>query len=595
MLERPLIVQRDGTILLDSFHPDFEHARQKLSVYADLLQSAGPMHIYRMTKLSLWNAAANCKTADDWLAYLKKNSKFGIPEELQQEILQWMGRYGRVRLQSYSEQPTQLLLSWDCETSNELQWISSNQTIQPYIITKLAENKWVLQAEGRGWIKQELAKKGWPVIDEAGFHTGEALEIKWGEAKDSGYAFKLRDYQIEAIDKFLSPNGWHGGSGVIVAPCGAGKTIIGIGVITACKSETLVLTANTTSVRQWKQELLNKTCLNEDQIGEYTGEKKEVCPVTIATYQILTYRSSKGEVFEHMQLFRKRNWGLIIYDEVHLLPAPVFRVTAELQSKRRLGLTATLIREDGKETDVFSLVGPKRYEVGWKQLENQGYIAKAKCIEVKVPYDQAWMHKYLSCPGKEKHRFAGENPHKLEVVKWLLEKHRDEGILVIGSYLDQLQTIASSFCLPLITGNMSKEVREELYRQFREGKIRCLAVSKVANLAVDLPAASVAIQVSGSFGSRQEEAQRLGRILRTKGRGKTAYFYTLVTEHTREEQFAKNRQLFLMEQGYTYKIHRWTKEECHFENANVFEASSPRTSSSDSSASPNPIFARSRK
>ncbi len=403
-------------------------------------------------------------------------------------------------------------------------------------------------------MKQELVKLGFPVEDLAGYSRGESLPIQLRSDAAGTGAFALRDYQRSAVDSFYREGSMQGGSGVLVLPCGAGKTVIGIAAMGKLSCATLILTTNSTSVKQWKREILDKTDLTEDMVGEYTGLQKEVRPVTIATYQILTYRKSKNESFVHMDLFNKRDWGLIVYDEVHLLPAPVFRVTADIQATRRLGLTATLIREDGREEDVFSLVGPKRYEMPWKTLESQGWIASVECVELRVPLPPAEMEAYRSAAERERMRIASNNRAKLDVVDGLLRKHEGEQVIVIGQYLEQLHKLAERTGAPMISGEMPHDKREALYHSFRSGEIPVLIVSKVANFAVDLPDAAVAIQVSGSFGSRQEEAQRLGRILRPKSGENKAYFYTIVSEDTKEQEFAMNRQLFLIEQGYNYRM-----------------------------------------
>jgi len=416
-----------------------------------------------------------------------------------------------------------------------------------------------IRPEARGWIKRELIARGYPVVDEAGYRPGEALDVELRTHTEEGRPIALRDYQAQAIDAFSPerPSANEDGSGVVVLPCGAGKTWVGMGAIARLRCETLILTPNATSVSQWIRELLAFTTLKEKDVGAYTGERKEVRPVTVATYQILTHRKSKDDDHPHWKLFEGRNWGLIIYDEVHLLPAPVFRLTADLQATRRLGLTATLVREDGREGDVFALIGPKRYEAAWKTLEREGWIAKPTCREVRVPLPDETAARYLEAPRRARHRIAGENPGKLEAVERLLSRHPDKQTLIIGQYLDQLRSVAERFGFPVITGSMPQRERESLYDRFNRGELGVLAVSKVANFAVDLPDASVAIQLSGSFGSRQEEAQRLGRILRPKKDGADVFYYALVSEGTDEEEFARKRQQFLLEQGYQYEQGRF--------------------------------------
>jgi DNA excision repair protein ERCC-3 len=444
-----------------------------------------------------------------------------------------------------------LLVSEDLQLTREL-WANSH--IKKYLLAKEGDGELLVNEAMRGDIKQALIKIGFPVEDLAGYVEGSRYDFLVRATTKGGAPFNVRRYQQEASDVFYAGGSARGGSGVIVLPCGAGKTIVGIEVMHRLKTHTLILTTNTIAVRQWRSELLDKTEINPDHIGEYTGEVKNIQPITITTYQILTYRKRKTDPFVHFNLFSASNWGLVVYDEVHLLPAPVFRVTAEIQARRRLGLTATLIREDHKEHEVFSLIGPKKYDVPWKVLEKQGWIAAAHCIEVRIPLEGELKYTYLSAGAREKFRIASENPAKTQVVKALLHQHEGDQILIIGQYLDQLRLLAGYLNVPLITGKMPTKERAEFYDKFRMGEIKVLIVSKVGNFAIDLPDANVAIQISGTFGSRQEEAQRLGRILRPKRGGQKAYFYSLVTRDSREEVFANNRQLFLTEQGYTYEI-----------------------------------------
>ncbi|WP_426447272.1 DNA repair helicase XPB [Paenibacillus sp. S-38] len=546
--DRPLVIQNDFCILLETRHPSFEEVRAGLSRFADLVKSPENIHTYRMTSLSLWNAAAAGITVGEILSFLEMWSKFGIPSAVKSDIRRFVERYGLVRMERTGEDL--LLISDDLSVIKEMVMYKS---LRSYGLCQVDERTLRFSPQYRGLLKQELIKLGFPVDDQAGYSRGEELPIRLRDGGEES-PFSLRAYQRAAVDSFYREGGTLGGSGVLVLPCGAGKTVIGIAAMGKLNCATLILTSNSTSVRQWKREILDKTDVTEDMVGEYTGTQKEVRPITIATYQILTYRKSKDEPFAHMDLFNKRDWGLIVYDEVHLLPAPVFRVTADIQATRRLGLTATLIREDGMEQDVFSLVGPKRYEMPWKDLESQGWIASVECVELRVPMPEREMEAYRSSSPREQMRAASMNPAKLDVVCRLIEQHKGEQILIIGQYLEQLHDLGSRTGIPVITGSMPNEKREELYNAFRKSAIQELIVSKVANFAVDLPDATVAIQVSGSYGSRQEEAQRLGRILRPKAGNNKAFFYTVISEDTREQEFALNRQLFLIEQGYRYRM-----------------------------------------
>lgn len=547
---KPGIVQRDRTVLLECGHPAFDEAREQLSCYAELVKSPSSFHTYRITPLSLWNAAALGWSATKVLESLQSMSRWDVPLGLVQDIRELVSRYGKLTLVADRDVPYQLILtSTDSRMIDEVIERTGMLTMS---IRRVSMTELAIHAARRGWLKQELTRLGYPILDLAGYDAGQALSFSW--KKDGNrQTFQLRDYQTDALQAFEGLTG-SGGSGVVVLPCGAGKTVIGMAVMERLQCETLILTSNTTSVRQWMDELQQKTTLQCSDIGEYSGQKKEVKPVTVATYQILTHRRTKDSEFEHMKLFNERQWGLIIYDEVHLLPAPVFRATAEIQATRRLGLTATLVREDGCEQDVFSLVGPKRYDMPWRHLESQGWIAKVDCVEIRVPMTNEMKDTYHCAEGKHKFRIAAENPAKLSVIQRIVQQHSQAGILIIGQYLDQLEWIADAIQAPLITGKMSQQERIFLYDSFRKGKVRILVVSKVANFAVDLPDASVAIEVSGSFGSRQEEAQRLGRILRPKSTDNSAYFYTIVTKDSKEEDFAIQRQMFLIEQGYEYTI-----------------------------------------
>jgi DNA excision repair protein ERCC-3 len=545
----PMIIQSDYTVLLEVKNDLFEAARTELGRFADLVKSPEFIHTYRITPLSLWNAAASGMTSDEMLNVLEKYGKFEVPQSIRKDILHYVSRYGLLKLKRIGE--ALILTSEDPVVLLE---ILSYQSLQPYFGPKQTESSVEIIKAARGTIKQELIRLGFPVEDHAGYHPGEMLSIPLRQFTLSGISFDLRDYQSAAVDSFYREGTVYGGSGILVLPCGAGKTVIGIGTMARLNCATLILTTNVTSVRQWIREIIDKTEITEELIGEYTGNVKDVKPITVATYQILTHRKSKQDEFTHMELFNERDWGLIIYDEVHLLPAPVFRVTADIQTKRRLGLTATLVREDGREEDVFTLVGPKRYDVPWKELEGKGWIAEAECMEVRVPMVTTWREKYALADPKQKYRIACENPHKLDVVKALLRRHEGQLTLIIGQYLDQLKAISEELKLPLITGDTPHDERERLFDKFKRGELKTLVVSKVANFAIDLPDASVAIQVSGTFGSRQEEAQRLGRILRPKNGDNKAYFYTVVSRDTKDQEFSMNRQLFLVEQGYRYSI-----------------------------------------
>lgn len=549
------IVQRDFTVLLETDHPGFEYARDCLGRFAELVKSPAGFHTYRITPLSLWNAAAGGSRPEEILGMLRNMSRWELPQSLELEIGEHMSRYGLLRLGRAPEEHDRLLLSSSSARPGLLlKLLGDKKRAFQLRFTEDSSDSLTFPAKWRGAMKQELIRMGYPVLDQAGYHPGQALPLQLAFSSGAG-GFMLRPYQQAAVEAFTGSEGeGGGGSGVIVLPCGAGKTIVGLAAMERLQCETLILTSNVTSVRQWIHEIGAKTTLPRESVGEYTGLHKQITPVTVSTYQILTHRDRAGNDFKHMRLFGERDWGLIIYDEVHLLPAPVFRATAEIQATRRLGLTATLVREDGCEQDVFSLIGPKRYELPWKALEEQGFIAEVECSEVRIPLPDSLKDSYLEAASREKHRIAAENPRKLEVIRRLLARHEGSGILIIGQYLEQLRLIAEELGVPLIAGNTPQEERVQLFDQFRQGEIPVLVVSKVANFAVDLPDASVAIQISGSFGSRQEEAQRLGRILRPKADGRTAHFYTIVSEATSEQDFARKRQLFLIEQGYQYGI-----------------------------------------
>lgn len=549
--ENPVIVQSDRSILLEVERPLYEEARDALAQFAELEKSPDYVHTYRVTPLSLWNAASAGLNAEQIIESLQTFSKYDIPQNVLLDIHEYVGRYGRLRL--LKEGDDLILESGDRILVIELQ---HQKSIQPYIQEVLSENRLRVDARHRGLLKQALIKIGYPVEDVAGYVEGAALAIELRETTLTGHDFGLRAYQNDAVGVYHAGGSSRGGSGVLVLPCGAGKTIIGIAAMAKIQQHTLVLTTNITALRQWRDELIDKTTLDPELIGEYSGESKQIRPVTLTTYQILTFRKHKDQDFIHMGLFNNEAWGLIIYDEVHLLPAPVFRAVADIQGKRRLGLTATLVREDGKEDDVFSLIGPKKYDVPWKQLEIQGWIAKAECVEIRVPLPEEKRLEYAVADAKSKFRLASENPAKLDIIRRLIEKHHEDNILVIGQYIEQLELIAAEFGAPIITGKTPSKEREVLYAKFKTSEIKLLIVSKVANFAIDLPDANVAIQVSGTFGSRQEEAQRLGRVLRPKGEGieNIAHFYSVVTRDTKDQDFAQNRQLFLTEQGYRYRV-----------------------------------------
>ncbi len=546
-----VIVQSDRTVLLEVDHPRYEEARDALARFAELEKSPEHVHTYRISPLSLWNAASSGMTVAEVIASLEKHAKYDVPKNITTEVEDVMGRYGRIKLERAEGIAGLVLSATDDALVAE---IGRQRTVMPYLLRKLDARRYEVAPAHRGLVKQALIKVGYPVEDLAGYMDGAALPMAFREKTASGRPFQLRDYQRAAVDSFYASGSARGGSGILVLPCGAGKTVIGIGTMVRYQMQALIVCTNITAARQWRSEILDKTTILPDQIGEYSGESKLIRPVTIATYQILTYRKEKGDVFIHFDVFNRQDWGIIMYDEVHLLPAPVFRAVAEIQAKRRLGLTATLVREDGREDDVFSLIGPKRYDVPWKDLERRGWIAKGICTEIRVGLDSERKFEYAVSEDRQKFRLASTNPKKLEVIPGILARHAGESVLVIGQYLDQLDKISYEFKAPIITGKTPNKQREKLYGEFKQGLIRLLIVSKVANFAVDLPEASVAIQVSGTFGSRQEEAQRLGRVLRPKSGDNLAYFYSLVTRDTKEQDFAFNRQLFLTEEGYRYEI-----------------------------------------
>jgi DNA excision repair protein ERCC-3 len=534
----PLIVQSDKTVLLEVDHSQAEDARIAIAPFAELERAPEHVHTYRITPLALWNARAAGHDAEQVVHALTSYSRFPVPQPLLIDIVDTMGRFGRLQI---TNSPLHGLVMATTDRA-VLEEVLRNKKISPMLGARIDDDTVLVHPSERGRLKQALLKVGWPAEDLAGYVDGEAHAIALDEQD-----WQLRDYQRRAADAF-----WAGGSGVVVLPCGAGKTLVGAAAMAQAQATTLILVTNTVAGRQWKRELVARTSLTEDEIGEYSGEKKEIRPVTIATYQVVT-RKTKGE-YRHLELFDTRDWGLVIYDEVHLLPAPVFRMTADLQSRRRLGLTATLVREDGREGDVFSLIGPKRYDVPWRDIEAQGWIAPAECTEVRVTLTDNERLIYATAEAEEKYKLASTARTKTAVIKSILDKHPGEPTLVIGAYLDQLEELGVELDAPVIQGSTRNKEREALYDAFRRGELGRLVVSKVANFSIDLPEASVAIQVSGTFGSRQEEAQRLGRLLRPKGDGRQAHFYSVVARDTLDAEYAAHRQRFLAEQGYAYTI-----------------------------------------
>ncbi|HEY0636957.1 MAG TPA: DNA repair helicase XPB [Pseudonocardiaceae bacterium] len=538
MPDGPLIVQSDKTLLLEVDHPAADEARQAIAPFAELERAPEHVHTYRVTPLALWNARAAGHDAEQVVDALVRFSRYAVPQPLLVDVVDTMARYGRLVL---TNDPAHglVLVSHDRAVLEE---VLRQKKVTPMLGARIDQDTVLVHPSERGRLKQALLKIGWPAEDTAGYVDGEAHPI---ELVQDGW--ELRDYQRAAVQGF-----WAGGSGVVVLPCGAGKTLVGAAAMAEASATTLILVTNTVAGRQWKRELIARTSLTEEEIGEYSGERKEIRPVTIATYQVMT-RRSKGE-YRHLELFDSRDWGLVIYDEVHLLPAPVFRMTADLQSRRRLGLTATLIREDGREGDVFSLIGPKRYDAPWRDIESQGWIAPADCVEVRVTLTEAERLAYAVAEPEERYKLCSTARTKLPVVRAVLDQHPGEPALVIGAYLDQLDELGAELDAPIVQGSTRNSEREQLFDAFRRGELPVLVVSKVANFSIDLPEASVAVQVSGTFGSRQEEAQRLGRLLRPKGDGRQAHFYSVVARDTLDTDYAAHRQRFLAEQGYAYRI-----------------------------------------
>ena len=592
--DNPLIIQSDRTLLLDVHAPLANDCRNDLIPFAELERSPEHLHTYRLTPLSLWNATSAGFTPEDAVAVLKKYARYDVPQSVEMWITETASRFGKLRLLPgpQIEVPLNPAKALDENSPDEkkttaeqyLYLTANSRPVYLEIAANPAAKKLLtpckydetavsqkadltedeknycfsLKLTDRGTVKQELLKALWPIKDEIQLEDGEPLDFSLKEKTEAGREIAIRDYQKAAAQALVGDRGPGTGFGTIVLPCGAGKTIVGMHIMDLLKTSTLIITTNIAAVHQWINELLDKSNLSADQIAEYTGENKNIKQVTVATYQVLTWRPNKDGPYPHFSIFRQRPWGLIIYDEVHMLPAPVFRVVAELQAIRRVGLTATLVREDGCEGHVFSLVGPKRYDVPWKELEHSGWIATAECIEIRLDLPESKEVEYAVAQARVKHRLASENEKKILITKQLIHRFPEDKILVIGQYIDQLDEIAKQINAPIITGKTPNTERDKLYADFRSGKIQVLVVSKVANFAIDLPDASIAIQVSGTFGSRQEEAQRLGRILRPKKR--TSRFFTLITRNTVEEDFGSNRQKFLAEQGYAYKIVRYTQE-----------------------------------
>lgn len=538
MTDGPLIVQSDKTVLLEVDHTGAEEARTAIAPFAELERAPEHVHTYRITPLALWNARAAGHDPEQVVDALVNNSRYPVPQPLLVDIVETMGRYGRLEL---THDPAHGLVLGARDRA-VLEEVLRSKKIKPMVGERLDADTVVVHPSERGRLKQTLLKLGWPAEDLAGYVDGEAHPISLEQ-----HGWQLRDYQRQAVESF-----WAGGSGVVVLPCGAGKTLVGAAAMAEAGATTLILVTNTVAGRQWKRELVERTSLTEDEIGEYSGEQKQIRPVTIATYQVIT-RKSKGE-YRHLDLFDSRDWGLIIYDEVHLLPAPVFRMTADLQSRRRLGLTATLVREDGREGDVFSLIGPKRFDAPWKDIEAQGWIAPADCVEVRVTLTEDERIEYATAESEDRYKLCSTAHTKTSVVRAILDQHPEEPSLVIGAYLEQLHELGQALDAPIIEGSTRNKEREKLYEAFRRGEINRLVVSKVANFSIDLPEASVAVQVSGTFGSRQEEAQRLGRLLRPKAEGGQAHFYSVVARDTMDTDYAAHRQRFLTEQGYAYRI-----------------------------------------
>jgi len=547
--DNALIVQSDCSVLLEVHAPRADEARAALAPFAELVKSPEHVHTYRLTALSIWNARAAGLAAEQMVEALREHARYVVPPNVEQEIRELAARYGRVVIARDGD-----ALRCRCLDQVTAERLARDREAGQYLTDRIDATTFRVDPAVRGVLKQALVGAGYPAEDLAGYVAGAPFAVSLRERAASGAAFVVRDYQRQAAEAFYLAGSERGGSGVIVLPCGAGKTVVGLAAMAMVGQTTLVLATSLTSVKQWRRELLDKTTLKPEDIAEYTGEQKHTGPVTLTTYQILTWRADRESEFPHLELFQARSWGLIVYDEVHLLPAPVFRATADLQARRRLGLTATLVREDGREGDVFALIGPKRFDVPWKDLEQQAWIATATCVEVRVPMTAERRMAYALAERRGQFRVAAENPAKLGHLRDILRHYPDGRVLVIGGYLDQVEAIAKDIGAPLVTGKTAQAERERVYEQFRQGALKRIVLSKVGNFAVDLPDADVLIQVSGAFGSRQEEAQRLGRILRPKRDGRAAHFFTLVSRDTREEEFAHHRKLFLTEQGYSYQV-----------------------------------------
>lgn len=547
----PLIVQSDGTLLLEVHHPASQGLRHELATVAQLAKSPEYFHEYRITPISLWNAAQAGWSEERILSLLQDNARYPVPNELVKKISESVSRFGRVELLREEEE---LVLRPTQAEDRVLVELAERKALEDFLQEPLGDGSYRIDPVHRGVIKVAMIRAGYPIRDKAGYLQGSHLDVALREETPDGVGFELRDYQLAARESFFADEGGAGGSGVVVLPCGAGKTMVAIGILCGLQTQTLILTPNVTALRQWREELLRRTNLDPSLVCEYSGKEKKVGPITIATYQIITHRRSKTDDLTHFDLFSEHDWGLIVYDEVHLLPAPVFRFTAEIQARRRLGLTATLVREDGREEEVFTLIGPRIYELPWRDLEADGHIASVQCVEARVDLPRELRADYNAANRRHRYRLASENPLKIEWLKRLLARHSEDRVLVIGQYLRQLRRVSLEIGAPVITGQTPQADRDVLYEKFRRGELPVLIVSKVGNFAVDLPDASVAIQISGTFGSRQEEAQRLGRILRPKSDGRSAFFYSVVTRDSLDLEFATRRQRFLVEQGYQYDV-----------------------------------------
>lgn len=557
-LDNPLIIQSDFTLLLETHNEKFDIVRNGLTKFAELVKSPEHIHTYQLSPLSLWNAAAAGNKLEDIINFLNTYSKYDVPQNVIVEIRIIFKRFGLVEIHKYNADPYKLVL-YIKDPSIEKE-IFSNPKLKKFLLDKIDNQKYLVNLLSRGDLKVLFFEYGIPVYDIAGYVEGDKLDIKLRDNTLNNRKFNLREYQIMASEAFYQSGSVLGGHGTIVLPCGSGKTIVAMDIMSKVKTCTLILTTCVSAVHQWINEILDKTYLTKDQIGEYTGDVKVIKPVTVCTYQILIYRKTKNSDFNHFNLFRSQNWGLIIYDEVHLLPAPIFKITSEIQSTRRLGLTATLVREDNKETDVFCLIGPKKFDTPWKVLERQGWIAEAKCFEIKIPMPEYLLMEYLVADQKDKFNIAAKNPLKIKVLIDILNRHKNQLVLIIGHFIAQIEAVAEELNAPIITGKTPNSERDDLYKKFKNGDIKTLVVSKVANFSIDLPDASVLVQLSGTYGSRQEEAQRLGRILRPK-HNNISYFYSIITQDSIEERYSHKRQRFLTEQGYSYEIDFWKTEE----------------------------------